>query len=412
MDVHSGISTTSDSQNANFAACANSCSFSFQGFEEFSKLCRATENNIMKHTGLVVHIGDVVGLLTEYVLRRFPPALVKLSSAASASLLGDVAVGRAFPSGPSLGSPSVGHIVPLGLPHGSPACDVAARTGLPVRTPRTSSPSACSAALPGLPNGSPAGVSAARPASPACSAAPPGLPRGSPAGAPAAWPGSPYCAPVGLAPAAPRSVFGPGPVVGGAGGGSPVGVSAAWPVSPACSAAPPGLPQGSPAGAPAAWPGLPYCAPVGLGPAAPRSIFGLGPVVGGAGGEASLGSVHLSQLTQLSMRGQNVLAEGAVETAAWPRLHASFFEPRYYSVPSVTLPPTLASVIPVDFGGVGSSPVSPALSASSADSVDTDGSSPRSRRRRRRARSPRGDALHPATSSSSSCASQGGGVQE
>ena len=37
----------------------------------------------MKHTGLVVHIGDVVGLLSEGYLRHFPPALVVPSSAAS-----------------------------------------------------------------------------------------------------------------------------------------------------------------------------------------------------------------------------------------------------------------------------------------------------------------------------------------
>ena len=83
MDVHSGSSTTSDSQNANFAACVHSCSFSIQGFEDFSKLCRAAEDHILKHTGLVVHIGDVVGLLSEYILRHFPPALVKPASADS-----------------------------------------------------------------------------------------------------------------------------------------------------------------------------------------------------------------------------------------------------------------------------------------------------------------------------------------
>jgi hypothetical protein len=373
MDVHSGISTTSDSQNANFAACVNSCSFSFQGFEEFSKLGRATENHIMKHTGLVVHIGDVVGLLSEYVLRRFPPALVKLDDAehrydllpgssafstvlpasfsppsaestraddilpasfsppsaestravdivapnrvlASASPLGVVAMGRAFPSGPSLGSPSVCYIAPPGLPHGSPACSMTARTGSPVRTPRTSSPSECFAAPPGLPDGSPAG----------------------------------------------------GP--------------AAWPVSPVCSAASPGLPLGSPAGAPADWSDSLDDPPVGLVPTARRSIFGPEPDV----------------------------------VDVWPRLPASFFEHRHYSVPSVALPPTPASVISVDFGGVGSSPGSPALSASSADSVASDDSSLRSRRRRRRRRmsSPHADARCPAESSSSSCASQGGGVHD
>ncbi len=86
MDVHSGISTSSDSQNANFAACVNSCSFSYQGFEvrkDFPKLRRATEGRILKHTGLVVHIGGVVGLLSDYDLRHFPPALVKPTSAAS-----------------------------------------------------------------------------------------------------------------------------------------------------------------------------------------------------------------------------------------------------------------------------------------------------------------------------------------
>ena len=81
--MYSGISTTSDSQSAIFAACVNSCSFSSQGFEDFSKLCRATEDHILKHTGLVVHIGDVVGLLSEHDLRHFPPALVKSTFSAS-----------------------------------------------------------------------------------------------------------------------------------------------------------------------------------------------------------------------------------------------------------------------------------------------------------------------------------------
>ena len=163
MDVHSGISTTSDSQNATFAACVDSCSFSFQGFEDFSKLCRATEDHIMKHTGLVVHIGDVVGLLPENDLRHLDDAelrynLLPDSSAfsnvlaasisppsaestragdpveprrvhASASPPGEVAVGRALPSGPSPGSPSVCHVAPPGLPSGSPASGMPARSG-------------------------------------------------------------------------------------------------------------------------------------------------------------------------------------------------------------------------------------------------------------------------------------------
>ena len=37
----------------------------------------------MKHTGLVVHIGDVIGLLSDGDIRHFPPALVKPSSAVS-----------------------------------------------------------------------------------------------------------------------------------------------------------------------------------------------------------------------------------------------------------------------------------------------------------------------------------------
>ena len=240
----------------------------------------------MKHTGLVVHIGDVVGLLSDYAgLQAL--AVAPCRDHASASPLGD---------------------------------------------------ETCSAAAPGLPSLQGVRSRAAWLSSLVVEelAVPPGLPHGSPAGG-----------------------------------------SAAWPVSPARSATSPGLPNGSPARAPAAWLDSSSCAP-----ATSRSIFSAGPVV---------------------------LAADTPGPAAWPRLPESFFAPRDYPISSVALPPMSASGIPVDFGGLGSSPVSPALSASSVDSVDMVGSSPRSRRRRRRARSPRGNDVHPASSSSSSCASQGGG---
>ena len=68
MDVLSvGCSTTFDSTAAAYSTCVSSCTFSFQGFENFSSLCFAVEDLIVKHTGLVVRIGDALGLLNDGV---------------------------------------------------------------------------------------------------------------------------------------------------------------------------------------------------------------------------------------------------------------------------------------------------------------------------------------------------------
>jgi len=160
----------------------------------------------MKHTGLEVHIGDVVGLLSA------PSSFVS-----SASPLGDVVGGYASPPENTVGSPSVRDVASPGSPHGSPAENVAVRPGPPECIPRGGSPPACIAAPPGPPPGSPAGVCAA------CSAAPPGPPYGSPAGASVAEPGMLSVAPIRHAPTPPHIFFDPEPVDNGVALGDDLG---------------------------------------------------------------------------------------------------------------------------------------------------------------------------------------------
>jgi hypothetical protein len=83
MDVLSGYIAASDSAAAAYSSCVSSCIFSFQGFQTVLSLCHAVDNHIVKHTGLVVRIGDTFGLLDDGDCRHFPPALVRPSLAAS-----------------------------------------------------------------------------------------------------------------------------------------------------------------------------------------------------------------------------------------------------------------------------------------------------------------------------------------